>query len=491
MKLPVEYRPLIQPFDHQRESLVAGWQREFFGYLLEMGLGKSRVAIDDFCLNYELGHVDALMIVAPKSVYSNWTRDDPKNPGELLKWLWGEARTANVTHTYRAGRSRTRMQERQAVLDRTAPGPRILAINVEAISSTDDAVDLCIRFLKLHRVMLVVDESTIIKDKDSIRTKLLTRLGGLAKKRRILTGSPSTGSPTDVWGQFEFLSRGLLGHRTFTSFQTRYCLMKDMRIGSRVIRKEYGTQNLEELRDIMKLHSIRKRKTECLDLPPKIYEDPVHVELTDEQEKAYAEMKRTAMAVVQGQDVTTTIVMTQMMRLHQIACGHISTDDGRTLRLRSNRAAALLDVVEKSGERKAVVWCNYREDALIAAEALANKYGREKVVCWTGGEHMDQREKNENEFQNGGARFMVATQSAGARGRTWTAATLVVYYSNSYDLELREQSEDRTHRIGQTGTVVYVDLLSPNTVDEKIIEALREKKSVVRTIQEDGFSRWI
>lgn len=488
--LPAEYRPLTPPMDHQAEAVALGWNREYFAYLLEMGLGKSRVLIDDFCLNYELGKIDALLVVAPKSVYTNWTRRSDDNPGELQKWLWGEAKTSAIVHTYRAGKM---TQDRQAILsimDITAPGPRILVVNIEAISSTVEAVYTCEKFLRSHRTMLVVDESTAIKDRTSKRTKKLMKMSELATKRRILTGSPVTGSPTDLWGQFEFLKRGSLGFGTFTAFQSRFCLLRDMRIGPRVIRKEYGTQNLDELRDIVKQHSIRFRK-DRLNLPPKLYEPAVNIDLTDEQKRAYEEMKRSAMATVRGADVTTTIVMTQLMRLHQILCGHITTDDGRVIYLDSRRADAMIDVIEQSGDRSVVIWCCYRPDATTVVRKLEEKYGEGCAAIWTGGETMDDREAGEAAFQAGEKRFMVATQSAGAKGRTWTRGTLVIYYTNSYDLELREQSEDRTHRIGQTGSVTYVDLITQGTVEEKIVTALRNKKNVARLIQEDGFSQWI
>lgn len=238
--LPADYRPLTPPMDHQAEAIALGWNREYFGYLLEMGLGKSRVLIDDFCLNYETGKVDALLVVAPKSVYTNWTRRSDDNPGELQKWLWGEAKTSAIVHTYRAGKMTPDRQAILSVMDITVPGPRILVVNIEAISSTVEAVYTCEKFLRSHRTMLVVDESTAIKDRTSKRTKKLMKMSALATKRRILTGSPVTGSPTDLWGQFEFLERGSLGFGTFTAFQSRFCLLRDMRIGSRIIRKEYG-----------------------------------------------------------------------------------------------------------------------------------------------------------------------------------------------------------------------------------------------------------
>lgn len=491
-KMPEEYRPDTPPLAHQLEAVLMGWWRTFFAYLLVMGLGKTRVAIDDFCTNFLKGEVDALLVLAPKSVYGNWTRVDDESPGELQKWLWREVGDTAVIHQYRAGKSARDARERQAVLDTRAPGARILVVNVEAVSSTKEAVEFCEKFLRSHRTMMVIDESTVIKDRSSNRTKRITKMGLLAEKRRILTGSLITGSPCDAWGQFEFLERGSLGHGTFRSFQSRYCVLRDMRIGPRIIQKEVGTQNLDELREIIARNSIRRRKEECLDLPPKVYEPFVEVELTDEQAGAYKEMKSSAMLAIADKEVTTTIVMTQLMRLHQIAIGHVTADDGTVLRLKSRRPEAMLEVIERSGDRKAVIWCNYREDADVVSETLAEKYGRESYVRWTGAETNDEREAGEARFQTEkSVRFMIATQSAGGRGRTWTAATLVIYYSNSYDLELREQSEDRAHRIGQTGTVTYVDLIAPGTVEGKIVKALRSKKDVSRAIQQDGASQWI
>lgn len=488
--LPPEYKPDTPPFAHQRESLSLGWKRDGFAYLLEMGLGKSRVLIDDFCLNYEIGNVDGLLVIAPKSVYSNWSRVDDENPGELQKWMWKSVADGAVTYQYKAGKWKKDVANKTAVMDRTAPGPRIMVMNIEALSMTAEAVDAAIQFLKRHKCMMVIDESTVIKDPKSKRTKMMLKLRDYAKMRRILTGSPSTGSLSDVWAQFEFLQSGCLGYKYFTSFQYHFCELREMHIGNRTIKSEVGPKNIEELRELLKGHSIRKRKSECLDLPEKVYER-VEVELTEEQERAYKEMKSSAMTVVRGQEVTTQIVVTQLMRLHQIVCGHVTADDKRVLHLKTRRLEALVDVIRRSGEKSAIIWCCYRPEVALIMETLQKEFGEGCAVEWTGGVDNDGREEAERKFQNKQARFMVATQSAGARGRTWTAATLVVYYTNGYDLELREQSEDRAHRIGQTGTVTYVDLVSPNTIEDRIVKALRAKRNVVKTVLQDGLSVWI
>jgi non-specific serine/threonine protein kinase len=178
------------------------------------------------------------------------------------------------------------------------------------------------------------------------------------------------------------------------------------------------------------------------------------------------------------------------MRMHCVICGHVKTDDGVLRRLDSNRMAAVADIVGAT-EEQVVIWCHWRPDALLVAGELRKLYGDDSVAEWHGEIGMAQREAGEADFQAGRRRFMVATDQAGARGRTWTAATLVIYYSNGYDWEIREQSEDRTHRIGTKGTVTYVDLVTPDSVDEKIIRALRAKRSVARAVVQDGLEAWI
>lgn len=491
--LPELYRPDLPPMKHQADAVSLGWQREGYGYLLEMGLGKSRVVIDDFCLNHMENEVDGLLLIAPKSVYTNWTRISDDNPGELQKWIWSELSATARIYTYRAGKTKKEAEQVNSVMDPTAPGIRVLAINIEALAQTRDAEEIARKFMRAHRTMMVIDESTAIKDKGSQRTKICLRLAPLAAKRRILTGSPSTGSMADLWSQFEFLGpkQALLGLRTFTAFQARYCVMREIHVaGGRKIKTEVGSQNVDELRGVVAKHSFRRRKRECLDLPEKTYERR-EIELTKDQVRAYEELRRHAMTIVNDAEVTTDIVITQMMRMHQVVCGHVTTDEGRVVHLANNRVKELLNVVRTSGERQCVIWCNYRADVEVVVDALVREFGPESVSQWHGGLRMEERERQEGAFVAGDSRFLVATQSSGARGRTWTCANLVIYYSNNYDLELREQSEDRTHRIGQASTVTYVDLVCPKTVDEKIIEALRAKKSVVRQVLNDGVVAWI
>jgi len=489
--LPHVYSPRTVPLEHQAQALYVGWKREFFAYFLEMGLGKSRICIDDFLLNYEDNRVDGLIIIAPKGVYTNWSRVSKENPGQLQAWLWDRYEATVRIYTYRAGRRRKDEAVVNWLLNTQQPSPRILVINVESLATTADAADLVRRFCRVHRTMIVVDESTTIKNPKAQRTKLLHKLSRLAEMRRIMTGSPSTGSQSDLWAQFEFLRPGAnpLGFSKFVPFQMHFNKLAILQIGGHSIRKEVGPANTEELQHLVGLHSFRRRKVECLDLPPKVYRR-WEVELTDEQKTVYKELRQFAMSAVQGHEVSTEIVVTQLMRMHSVICGHIKTNDGILRRLRSNRVGAMLQIIEGS-EEQVVIWCHWRPDAALVTKELHKLYGEDAVAEFHGGVPEKQREQYENDFQAGRRRFMVATDQAGARGRTWTAGTLVIYYSNGYDWEIREQSEDRTHRIGTVGTVTYVDIVAPDTIDEKILNALRAKRNVARAVVQDGLGNWI
>lgn len=497
--LPDSYAPQIAPFNHQREALESGWEREGYAYLLEMGLGKSRVTIDNFCLLYENDQCDAIFVLAPKSVYTNWTRLDKENPGEFQKWMWPKSRSHMRMHAYRAGGKKRDAAYRADILDVVAQGPRILAMNIEALSATDEAYDFALKFLRSHRCMFVIDESTVIKNPSAVRTKRCLKLAPFAKYRRILTGSPSTGSPSDLFAQFEFLGPGkcLLGARLYTLFRARYCIMKELTVPGRAVpvKIEVGVQNIEELAAHVQKHSFRRRKEDCLDLPPKIYMRR-EVELTSEQDKAYAELRKHAMTLIRDaknsdleHEVTTQIVITQLLRMHQVICGHIRTDDGQILEIPSNRLKILMEIIQDTDE-SIIIWCKYRPDAAKISKELKRVYGENSVAEWHGGVPQVDREKGEGDFQARRKRFMVST-SAGARGRTWTAATLSVYYSNDSDLETRLQSEDRNHRIGTTSSVTYIDLVVPGTVDEKIIKALREHRNVASAVLSEGIEAWI
>ncbi len=191
------------------------------------------------------------------------------------------------------------------------------------------------------------------------------------------------------------------------------------------------------------------------------------------------------------QIATSKTAMSAIMRMHQILCGHITDDEGVVHDVPNRRVDALMDVVDEAGGASVVVWCAYRRDVDRVASALISRHGVGTVVTYDGRTSPAGREAAISLFQSGTARFFVATPHTAGRGITLTRGTTVVYYSNSYDLELRLQSEDRTHRIGQHHPVNYVDLRVPGTVDERIVASLRAKINIATLLMGDVAREWL
>ena len=249
-------------------------------------------------------------------------------------------------------------------------------------------------------------------------------------------------------------------------------------------------KNLDELSEQLKTFSYRVLKEDCLDLPEKIYIKR-EIDLSSEQKKVYKQMKEEALANLNGKQITTMTVLTQLMRLQQITCGHFVADDGTTQEIKSNRLNELMDILDEV-RGKAIIWAHWQKDIQVIKKALVKEYGPRSVVDYYGLTPADQRQKNKDAFQNDSkVRFFVGTPQTGGYGLTLTAANTVIYYSNGYDLEKRIQSEDRAHRIGQKKSVTYVDILAEETVDEKIVKSLRKKINIASKVLGEELKAWI
>ena len=478
------YKFKTKPYEHQLKALEKSWASDTYALFMEMGTGKSKVLVDNIAILYDRGDIKGALIVAPKGVYKNW--DAIEFPTHLpdhiecTKVLWEPTAT----------------KKKQAELDTLFDDKgdlKILIMNVEAFS-TSKGLDFARSFLNIFvgRALIGIDESTTIKNPTAKRTKNILKIGDLAKYRRILTGSPVTKSPLDLFSQCEFLDPYHLGHASYYSFRARYANMVKRNFGGRQVQLVVSYRRLDELADILDKFSYRVLKEDCLDLPEKVFTKRL-VELTPEQDKAYKQMKQMALAMLDNGEVMTTVnVMTQLMRLHQITCGHFKADDGTTTALKNNRMDALLQLLEET-DGKVIIWANYREDIKNIVAALKKAYGDASTVEYHGGVDSTLRQEHIAQFQqkNGPTRYFVGNAQTGGYGITLTAANTVIYYSNSYDLEKRLQSEDRAHRIGQTGSVTYVDLIAENTVDDKIVKSLRNKINIANEIMGEDIKDWI
>ena len=363
-------------------------------------------------------------------------------------------------------------------------------MNVEAFS-TQKGVDFAAKFLSCHNCLMAIDESTTIKNPDAKRTKNICKLGEYAKYKRILTGSPITKSPLDLYKQCDFLESELLGHSSYYTFRTRYAIMITANFGGRSVQIVVGYRHLDELAETLKGFSYRVLKDECLDLPPKTFMKRI-VKLTPEQEKVYKQMKHLALAEMEGKQMTTATVLTQLMRLQQINCGHFRADDGTIKEIKNNRIPELLDTLEEI-HGKVVIWAHYQYDVETIVKHLKKEYGDNCLVTYYGKTPMKERQNNIKKFQDleSPVRFLVGTTQTGGYGITLTAASTMIYYSNGYDLEKRQQSEARIDRIGQHFPMTYIDLMVEDTIDERIVKALRKKVNIASQIMGEELKAWI
>jgi SNF2 family DNA or RNA helicase len=262
-------------------------------------------------------------------------------------------------------------------------------------------------------------------------------------------------------------------------------------VATHTFKQVVGYRRLDELKEKLDRFSFRVTKEECLDLPDKLYVKR-EVDLTDEQKRAYLQMKSMALSQFEGGVTSTVNALTQLMRLHQIVCGHVKLDNGEVIELPNNRIGELMSVVEET-DGKIIIWANYRHDIEAIKLALSKEYGMNSVGMYYGDTDDDERKRVLEEFQkpNSEMRFFVGNPSTGGYGLTLTAAHTMVYYSNSFDLEKRLQSEDRAHRIGQTKNVTYIDLIAVGTIDEKIVKALRDKIDIATQVMGEDFKQWL
>jgi len=438
------------------------------------------VCIDNMAMLYDKGKIDGALIIAPKGVVKTWYEQElPTHlPDHIenVSVLW----QSNITKT---------QQEKLKSLFETGLSLHILVMNVEAFS-TEKGVKFASKFLNSHKVLMAIDESTTIKTPTAKRTKNIIELGKNAKYRRIMTGSPVTKNPLDLYTQCEFLDPFLLNFHSYYAFRNRYAEMTTMNVRGRSIQVVKEFRHLDELSESLQHFSYRVLKEDCLDLPPKNWTKR-HISLTPDQFKVYDQMKKHALAMLNGKVTTTMTVLTQLMRLHQITCGHFTADDGSTQLIESNRIKELMSILEET-EGKAIIWANYQRDITNIIESIVKVYGPGSVVDYYGLTPQEERQDNIRKFQKDAeCRFIVGTPQTGGYGITLTQANTVIYYSNGYDLEKRLQSEDRAHRIGQNKNVTYVDIICEDTIDEKIVKALRDKINIASEVLGEDLKEWI
>lgn len=458
--LSVDYNPAIPLFEHQNECLNLSWERKFYALLLEMGLGKTAILIANAGRLASIEKVTGVLVYAPKGVHDQWIEEeipkhiDPRMSVHSLLW---EGKRLETHH----------MKTRKDI--------SFLSMNIDSVRTTD-GFDTAKKFLNFHsgRSALYIDESNAIAN-DSGRTRRAMQLGALATYKRIATGTPIGKNIEDAFYQFGFLNPAILGQKYITAFRARYCVtaLHDKH-------KIVGQKNTEEFYRLIAPHSYRKTKDECLNLPPKIMIEREY-EMSEETLRYYRSMKETFLAQFDdGSIVDAKGAAVAMLRLHQIACGHLPTEEGMKL-FGGERIETLIDIVTQS-LGPIVIWSRFIEDRAAIARAL-DGIG-EGFIIYRGGKQA--RGEAKRAFLAGEKRIFIAHPKSGGTGLNLQGdCRTVIYFSNSFNALDRWQSEDRTHRNGTKGTVTYYDIIARRSVDRAILRNLKAKKDLATLTFDD------
>ncbi len=460
--------------------------------------GKSSTALNDFGRLELAGQAHDFLEISRGGVYASWKTAMlgdavTGEPGHLSADLAKRI----VIHVWKStgGKAHDKAFENfLKITDR----PRALLMNVEAISSMDRARKALLAYVQSQgrRVYAVIDESLIIANPSSERTKFINgKLRDHCDFRRILCGLPTPRDPMQLYAQFQFLDWTILGHRSFFSFRNRYAVMRSEFFGGRTVQIIVGFRNTEELQELIAPHTHRVLLEDVYDMPAKTHAIRA-VEMTPEQVRLYAEMKAFAtMTISETEHVTATIVITQMLRLHQLLCGYTTDDQGTIHYIPTNRTRVLLEVIEEY-DGKAVIWCAYDHGIRTTTDALEKEYGKGSVARWWGG-NRNTREDEERIFKSDPkCRFMVSTAAAGGRGREWSCADLTIFSENSKSNDDRQQAEDRVQAVGKIKSNGYIDLVArkpdgSETVDGMILKALREDMDLSDLVTGDSWRAWV
>lgn len=490
------YTPRFQPWHHQQEAEDKWGDREYFALFMAMRTGKTKVVIDHYGKNELKGNIQNLCVLAPGGVYKTWE-------GQCLDHFSADLRERALIHVWESGAG-VKKSKRLDYFMNTTDKPRVFLMNVEALSSVKEARDTIVDFLSQGTVLTAIDESTVIGNMSSKRTDFINdKVSNPSDMRVIMTGLPTPKDPLSLYTQLYFLDWRILGNVSYYSFRARYAKMaklnvpipgggfdKDGNPKKRKITIITGFKDLDKLQEKVAKHSHRTMLKDVYDVPDKVYMIR-EVELTKEQERIYADLKRYMTAQLDEMShVTATIVVAQIIRLHQVLCGHTVDEEGIEHDIPENRTKELIELLSEY-DGKAIIWCSYDYDVQKVTAALEKEFGKGCAARFWGG-NRNTREAEEVRFRDDdNVRFMVATAAAGGRGREWKHANLVVYYSNTDNLDHRDQSEERAQAVGKLDPVTYVDLVTRGTVDEKFLKSMREKINMATAITGDNYREWV
>lgn len=472
-------------YKFQKDAVLAGRDRKYFHYDMDMGTGKTIVTLAEVEQFYNENKVWTAVVIAPKGMYYQWEQEARKH--------WDKA-TVDKAYFYTWGMLPNKRDA--AALEGLFSAPKeqlkFIVVNTEALSTKrgQDMMKAIMKKLCVHRkTYLVVDEATDIKHRTSARTKVVVGYHGVYEYRRILSGSLGSNSPMEVYCPYKFLHPSIFPGNYF-SFRARYAVLEDQFMGGgRSFKTIVGYRNLAELGARLARHSFQIRKDAHLSLPPKVFMER-EVELSRDQLKFYKMMKQDfIIAVSDKQFVSAQLVLSQLNVLRQILCGFLVSQDIDTLTkdvhsIKGNpRLEALMaSAAELRASKKAVIWAPFKYAVTDIQDALEKEYGKGSAIAYFGG-NSDRQADLERWKKDPSCRWVVGTLAAGGRGLNMTEAEYMFHYTPEWDYDKLLQGQDRIHRVGQKNTCVYTTFVAKGTVDERILSIAKTKERTLNLLQ--------
>lgn len=488
------------PFEHQRVEFESTKDFESWCIFWEQGTGKTWAGINTIAHLWYDGKINGVVVIAPSGVHLNWIRDElPKHLPDDIPLM---------AYAYKTGMTKTQRQTLMSLID-GHKGLSFLAMTYDS-AVTNDGKKVLDYMAQRRRCIRILDESARVKSPNAKRTRTLALDTKFFPYKRILSGTPVSQGPFDIYSQVRMVDPDFwtreIGVKTAAGFRSRYGVYENgpydpslkvrdasgkvVQVGG-CIQLLAGYQKLEELNHLLKKISSRVTKAEVLDLPPKLYVARYY-QLTPKQRRVYEELERDCVAILDGETVTADLAIVQLLRMQQVLCGYVPVDGDEEPRElipgdENPRLDALMEAVEDY-PGKAIVWATWDKDIDLILNRL-RKSGAVPVQ-YDGRVSEEDRDKAKRLFINGEATHFVGKPSVGGEGLT-LLCNQVFYYNNSYVLTQRLQSEDRAHRIGQINPVTYVDLICPGTKDESAIRNLTDKLKTSQTILGDKQIEWL
>lgn len=404
---------------------------DFFALFMEQGTGKTIPSLFRILDLLRSGSIEEALVVGPKSALGAWERDI-----ELFDDL-----------------------------DRDILRSGITLINYDKVWRGGDKSP----YNKAYGC-IVLDEAHAIKNRSSQRSKFLLKLACKASYRYILTGTPiGNGQLENIYALYTFLDpyleRGRVCSRIFggsyQKFQDRYCILN-------MYHKPSSYIHVKELQEIINAYSYRVKKVDCLDLPEKLPDEVIKVDLLEK--RLYK--KLAIESAILEYEILAENPLSRLVKLRQLASGYLTYKDGtedKLLEVKSEKISVLEEILEGYPEdKKVVIFAEFKYSIAKISELLRKM--KVRFVTLDG----DQKDKTIwRQFQNDKRiRVIVCQYQTANAGIDLFASDTIIYYEPTLRSNILEQSRDRIHRTGQKEKCSYIHLLTRGTVEVDIYRAL-------------------